>query len=180
MLQTLAKIVIAVLLVGSVQFYATAQEEEAGRDIHSIEEVTAQSEEFYGSIVTVEGKIEAIVSAQIFVLGEDAMIDDDQILMVNNTGEEFTPFMLQDSRVRVTGMVVPSYEEVLAEQEAEATPEVAMETTQEATMDGQQMEEIEDYTQIVYSGLLPEKYDTYTIIKVEAVEALPGTEEDAE
>ncbi|MBK8020783.1 MAG: hypothetical protein IPK19_04970 [Chloroflexi bacterium] len=74
-----------------------------------LETVTADTPSFYGQIVTLEGVIEDFLGARMFVLGEAAVLDNDQVLVINNSGHDFAPELMQGSRVVVTGRVLPSY-----------------------------------------------------------------------
>ena len=74
----------------------------------TLEAVTADSANWYGQVVTLEGEIGDFVNARIFSLGEGATLDNDQVLVVNNSSHAFPPEVIQEARVRVTGRIHPS------------------------------------------------------------------------
>lgn len=74
-------------------------------------DVTADSAAYYGQQVTLEGILEEYVNARTFVLGEGAVLFDSKVLVINNSAQEFDPSLVTGERVRITGIVVPSYDE---------------------------------------------------------------------
>lgn len=76
--------------------------------LNTLEDITADSSVYFGQPVTVEGVIEELVNVRTFVLGEGAALDDDKVLVINNTGQEFGLNITRDQRVRVTGTIYPS------------------------------------------------------------------------
>lgn len=77
----------------------------------SLEELTSGTEQFYGQRVSFEGLIESLANVKILVVGEGAIIDNDQVLVVNRTNEEFDLAFSEGERIFVTGIVQPSIQE---------------------------------------------------------------------
>ncbi len=76
-----------------------------------LENVTANHTSCYGQEVTLTGVIEDLLNVRTFVLGEGAALDDDKVLVINNTGQEFDLRVARDQNVQVIGTVWPSIEE---------------------------------------------------------------------
>lgn len=74
----------------------------------NLEAVTSDSENWYGQIVTLEGTVQDFVNARIFAVGEDALLDSDQVLVVNNSTIALPPEVMEGARIRVTGRIHPS------------------------------------------------------------------------
>jgi len=77
----------------------------------TLESVTADPGAVYGQEVTLEGVLAEFVNVRTFVLSEGAALDDDKVLVINNTPIEFDPTLVTGERVRITGVVMPSYNE---------------------------------------------------------------------
>jgi hypothetical protein len=77
----------------------------------TLESVTADPGAIYGQEVTLEGVLAEFVNVRTFVLSEGAALDDDKVLVINNTPIEFDPTLVTGERVRITGVVMPSYNE---------------------------------------------------------------------
>lgn len=167
-----------------LSFLPTVAQEEV-----TLEMVTANSDEYYDTQVTLDGQIVVFLSSQIFVLGEETAIDDDRVLVVNNSGEDLPPLLIAGLNARVTGIVLPSYSEILEaaeEGEVDLTLDETLEEQPEEQEQGEdtplfseeelnvmgELMETDDFTEIVYAGWLPEEYDVYTIIVLEDVELL--------
>ncbi|MCC6616374.1 MAG: hypothetical protein IT320_23070 [Anaerolineae bacterium] len=140
---------IAVLLVGALVMPVNAQEPPATT---TLEEVTADSASFYGSEVTIEGLVETFLNVNMFVLSEGAALDDDRVLVINNSGQPFPADVVVGAHVLVTGVIHPSrgeYHEggMTVETTPEGaipptvdpnlitTPDTAMEATPDAAME---------------------------------------------
>jgi uncharacterized cupredoxin-like copper-binding protein len=100
--------VIAVLLFGVV---ALAQETDDTADGATLNSVTADSASFFGQEVTLEGEVVEFLNARTFVLGEGAPLFDAKVLVINNTNRELDPSIISGERARLTGIVMPSFEE---------------------------------------------------------------------
>ncbi|MBE0703982.1 MAG: hypothetical protein IH582_12575, partial [Afipia sp.] len=74
----------------------------------TLEEVTADSTAFWGSEITLEGVVETFLNVNMFVLSEGAALDDDRVLVINNSGQPFSPDVVLGDRVLVTGIVHPA------------------------------------------------------------------------
>jgi hypothetical protein len=74
--------------------------------------VTGDSAPWYGQVVTLEGEIGDFISTRMFTLGEGAALDNDQVLVVNNSTHTFPPEVMEHARIRVTGRIHPSLEAV--------------------------------------------------------------------
>ncbi|MBI5668551.1 MAG: hypothetical protein HZC41_11145 [Chloroflexi bacterium] len=108
----------------------------------SLEDVTADSEAFYGQTITLEGVIETIINVKMLVLGEGAVIDNDQVLVVNTSGQDFDLSVTEGQRVQITGVVHPSWAEMndRVDVNAEATAAagaIGVEATAEATVEAE-------------------------------------------
>jgi hypothetical protein len=77
----------------------------------TLESVTADPGAVYGQEVTLEGVLAEFVNVRTFVLSEGAALDDDKVLVINNTPIEFDPSLVTGERVQITGIVMPSYNE---------------------------------------------------------------------
>jgi hypothetical protein len=77
----------------------------------TLESVTADPATYYGQTVTFEGVVEELVNTRSFVLGEGAALDDDQVLVLNNSGQEFNIGLTRDARVSVTGVIYPAFDQ---------------------------------------------------------------------
>lgn len=77
----------------------------------NLEIVTADPASFYGQEVTFEGVVTEMVNIRAFVLGEGAALDDDQVLVLNNSGQEFSIELTRDARVQVTGTIYPAWDQ---------------------------------------------------------------------
>lgn len=69
-----------------------------------IEDISERPDNFYSKEVALEGEIGEIKSDLAFTLSEDELIGDNEMLMVNVTGE---PIPSEEEKVVVTGMVRP-------------------------------------------------------------------------
>ena len=70
----------------------------------SIEQISEKPDNFYSKEVAVEGEVSEVKSDSAFILSEDELISDDDMLVVNVTGE---PMPSEEQKVVVTGMVRP-------------------------------------------------------------------------
>jgi hypothetical protein len=112
------------LLVGMFSFGAVAAQEvtpEATPEIN-LENVTANHESFYGQEVSLTGEIEEFVNPRVFVLGEGAALDDDKVLVINNSDNEWYLWIHKGLNVTVTGVVYPSINQGGLEQIASGNP----------------------------------------------------------
>ncbi len=75
----------------------------------TIGDVTANSEAYYGQRLTLEGNVDELVNIRMFIIGEAGLLGANQLLVINNTGQEFPFGLTRDVTVRVTGTVYPHY-----------------------------------------------------------------------
>ncbi|MBZ0296040.1 MAG: DUF4131 domain-containing protein [Anaerolineae bacterium] len=146
-------LMLMVLILAAFGSFALAQDDTD--DGATLESVTADTASYIGQEVTLEGVIEELVNVRAFTLGEGAALDDDKVLVVNNSGHEFDLRITAGQRIRITGIVHPNYldnglseittnlpmvtdeapMEMTEEPMAEMTEEPMMEATDEAMMD---------------------------------------------
>ncbi len=104
--------VLAMVLVVFFSSVVTAQEVtpmpqgEGGVDLEGL---TGDPSLYVGQTVSLEGVVENLVNVRAFVFGEGVAIDNDQVLVVNTSGEEFDIRVTDGSRFVVTGTVYPSF-----------------------------------------------------------------------
>jgi hypothetical protein len=95
----------AALAFGSVVF---AQDAVPAEGEIGIDAITADSAAYYGQTVTVTGNVDSLVNIRSFVIGGGGL-GNPQLLVLNNSGEEFNIGLTNDADVRVTGVIYPSY-----------------------------------------------------------------------
>lgn len=108
----------------------------------TLESVTADPASYYGQEVTFEGVVAELVNIRSFLLGEGAAIDDDQVLVLNHTGQEFNIGLTRDARVRVTGTIYPAFDQGGWDQILQLPMGGMTDTTTEGTTDEQAGEEM--------------------------------------
>ncbi len=116
--------------------------------VTSLEELTSGTEQFVGQRVSFEGVIESLANVKILVVGEGAVIDNDQVLVVNRTNEEFDLSFSEGARVYVTGIFQPSIQSqmdraVTTRDTANVTP-LPDEATSEADVDAPDVPDINE------------------------------------
>lgn len=148
----LRRILSTLLVLGSLLFVVSAQD--TSEMDATLEEVTSDSASFYGQTITLNGVIIEYLNASSFVLGEDATIDDDRVLVLNNSGDVFPPELFVGEHVTLTGVVyasIQAYDENLAAEDT--VDDVAgdvntMEDTEDATDNAEPLEGAEDRSQL--------------------------------
>jgi hypothetical protein len=165
--------VVAVLMLASLSFTVAAQDNTVVGGTVTLEEVTANSADYYGQTVTLEGILIEFVNVNSFVLGEDALLDDDRVLVINNSGSSIPRDFFRGDRVVITGVVHPSLEARTAEMgtvepAAEMTPETEMGTSDSDTMNVA----FEDSFNFYYESGFPDDFDNFTIIEITAMEEM--------
>lgn len=190
------RLLLVLLFVGSFSVMVAAQEEQTEDTEPTLESVAADSASYYGQEITLEGIIQDYLSPHVFVLGEDALIDNDQVLVINRSGQVFSPQLMQNSRVLVTGTIQPSRDaweagDVIEGFEVDgevgsnnyygtlSNPEMETETDDEMMMNSFGSFDI-DMTSLYYNGRLMEEYDSYTIFVVTSVDAVTMHEPEEE
>jgi len=121
--------------------------------------------------VIMEGFIETFLSVDAFILGENVSIDNDQVLVINNTGRSLPRDLFTGANIVITGVVRPSYDDVASgSMTVDVMPmDVAMQTElallNEANMGATSYG-------MYYTGLFPSDYFGYTIIELTDVTTL--------
>lgn len=159
----------------------------------TLEEVAANSADYYGQELTLEGTIENFLSPHVFIVGEDALIDNDQVLAINRSGQVLPLNVMEGSYIVVTGTIYPSLNEVENGAVLDGLfidPEVGnndyygslnlMDNTgevMEATEDPMNM--MTDWgsfnldtTSYFYNGRLARDYDDHTVLVIDSVNAV--------
>jgi len=145
----------------------------------NLESVTSDSESYWGSVVTLEGEVGEFVNSYVFALGESAAIDNDLVLVINNSSEPFDPRIMNEAFVTVTGRVYPSIEAVndgaswdfdnLFMEDMDGD-EMEDEETEDSDMEEDMMSNVDhsriDLLSFHYDGWFAEGYENYTIIEV--------------
>ncbi len=90
--------------------------------------ITGDPASFYGQQVTVEGTVNELVNIRSFLLGADSS-GANQLLVLNNTGQEFNIGLTKDARVTVTGTIYPSFNQGGWDQVMAAIPTTGAATT---------------------------------------------------
>lgn len=161
----------------------------------TLEDLTANSADYYGQQVTIEGTIENLLNVRTFVLGEAVAVDNDQVLVINNTGDEFDFRVMDGQLARLTGTVYPSIDEGGMGQLMSGNTDMSVSTVEPGMMATEEMmtEELAPtalptmepgMTDIDQSGridfstmLLPEEYNVYTIIVLDSLDTLTFIEQ---
>lgn len=131
----------------------------------TLEEITSNSSDYYGEQVIIEGFVNRFVNVDSFILGENATVDNDQVLVINNSGNYLPANLFSDDQVVVTGLVHRSLdsEDGNNQPEAEATEDSDMSSdTEETDMMAEGMSTMAMY----YAGQFPQAYSEYTVIEV--------------
>ena len=76
----------------------------------TIGDITADSPAYYGQTATVQGNVDELVNIRSFVIGGGGL-GNPQLLVLNNSGEEFNIGLTQGAEVQVTGVVYPHADE---------------------------------------------------------------------
>lgn len=100
-------VMLAALALLSVPFAATAQTERQLVPV-TLEDLTAKAELYVGQTVILEGVAEEFVSVKSFLLGEAAALDNDQVLVINTSGDPLPVNIFKGDTLIVTGVVHPS------------------------------------------------------------------------
>lgn len=167
----------------------------------TLEDLTANSADFYGQQVTIEGTIENLLNVRTFVLGEAVAVDNDQVLVINNTGEEFDFRVMDGQMARLTGTVYPSINEGGMGQLMSGTTDMSVSTVEPGMMATEEMmtpdmamteemaatamptmepgmTDVDESGRIDFSTmLLPEEYNVYTIIVLDSLDSLTFIEQ---
>lgn len=189
-------IFIIVLLVAIFSGAVFAQETPLTEDMlvqTTLEDVTADSSIFYERTVALQGFVEYFLSTNVFVLHEAAALDDDKVIVINNTDIFIADFLRAGDELVVRGIVHPSRNEMLAATEDEALiyielqtqePDPSLTTAEVAItaalhtepmnvlVERVEVETVPDRLATFYTGVYPELFNSYTIIEITAVDGL--------
>lgn len=158
----------------------------------TISDVTANSEAHYGQRLTLEGNVDELVNIRMFILGEAGLLGANQLLVINNTGQEFPFGLTRDVTVRVTGTIYPHYTEggfdqlwlmvnpepmmnqdpVMSET---PTAEPAMQPQHDAMM-GRAFWQAEDYG--FAARVVEARFSNFTILYLDSMDAITIMEEN--
>ncbi len=72
-------------------------------------DVVGNKTQYYGQSVTVEGTIEEVINVRAFVVGDGATLNDHQLLVIDNSDQPFDIGVRKDQKVRLTGILCPSF-----------------------------------------------------------------------
>ncbi|MDX2137532.1 MAG: hypothetical protein SF123_05510 [Chloroflexota bacterium] len=109
MKQWLVLIVVALLvMVGGATISA---QDTVGEPI-GLGDVTGDSASYYGQTVTIQAVIGEFVSSNVFVLTDAAVLSNNSVLVINNSGRPLPNSYVKGQEVIVTGRVHPSFSEV--------------------------------------------------------------------
>lgn len=81
----------------------------------TLEEVAADSPSFWGQTVMLEGMIAEFISTNIFVLHEGEAVDDDAVLVINNSGQPLPNSYIKGQAIIISGRILPSFAEITAD-----------------------------------------------------------------
>ena len=156
-------------VLASLALVVIAQEPTTG--ITTLEELTASTDQYYDQTVTLQGVVMEFVNVNSFVLGEDVLIDDDRLLVINNSGEYFSHDLFRGDRVVVTGVVHPSLlvqNDRIESDDVEVTP-IA---TDDADVVDSAMSGFQNSLPLYYTGAFPEDYNNFTVLEITSIEQI--------
>lgn len=129
-------------------------------------ELTGNTDAYYGQTVTVEGTVDDLLNVRAFVLGGSGLLSNPQVLVINNSGEEFDVRLTEGARFRVTGVVYPSFADGGLTQVV-ANMNTAEQPMAEATAEaGPNM----DYTTNLASMIVPDNLFNHTILVISQIQ----------
>ncbi len=152
----------------------------------TLEDVTDDSASYYGQQVTLEGVVQNFLSPHVFVLGEDTFLDNDQVLVINRSGQVFAPNIYEEARVSVSGVIQPSrdaWENGDVVDLFEIDSEVGtgdywgdiqddVDMNADADMNNNFGTFNVDATSLYYNGRLSDDYDHFTVLVVTDINTL--------
>lgn len=109
MKQWVALIVVALLII--VGGATISAQDTVGEPI-GLGDVTGDSASYYGQTVTIQAVIGEFVSSNAFVLTDAALLSNNSVLVINNSGRPIPNSYVKGQEVVVTGRVHPSFSEV--------------------------------------------------------------------
>jgi hypothetical protein len=75
----------------------------------TLDDVAGNAAAYYGQQVTIDGAVVELVNVRAFLMGVAGANGGSQVIVLNNSGQEFNIGLTQGAPVRVTGVVYPSY-----------------------------------------------------------------------
>jgi hypothetical protein len=148
----------------------------------AIEAITDNSEDYYGAVVTIDATVSNFLSPRIFEVGEEELLTNSRVLVVNNSSQALPSSLIEGTVVRVTGRVHPSYDVInngydwtyepygdAMSDEDMNTDEMATEEAdmmQDSTMEGSRM----NLVSFVHAGYIPGAFGQHTVLEVLNVE----------
>ena len=143
---------------------------------NTLEGVASGPANFYRQPVTLHGYVSEFLSSGIFVIGENAVFDNDQLLVVNNTGELFDLNIQKGAQVQVTGVVYESLSVLESVRFAEQAQLQASNLENVSPSEPVVIEEPEPFDghgipalQFIYDGYVRNEYNAFTILVVENI-----------
>lgn len=138
----------------------------------TLEDLTADPTPFFGQQVTLEGVVSNLVNPAALVLGEGVALDDDQVLVINTSGQPFDIRLTDGARFLVTGTVYPSFADGGVTQLIAALAESGMMTDTSANAQATDVVGMFAYSSNLVDMVLPDDLFNHTILAVQNVEAM--------
>lgn len=178
MRNAIVMIIICAITFFLFQMVAMAQDEPEAPN--TLEEVASFPADFYEQSVTFNAYVSEFLNSGIFVAGENAVFDNDMVLVINNSGEAFPLYVTKGAQVQITGQVHPSLEFMEQERrrnmaaEAVEDTDVDTEVPTPVPLEEQDLEPLDGMgiaeLQFIYDGHLNDFYNNFTIIVVDSIE----------
>jgi hypothetical protein len=158
----LSAVIIIVLVLPAL--FATAQE--AAIVPVTLEDLTANTDVYMGQTVILQGWLTDYLNINSLVVTENVPIDNDGVLVINNSGEPFPPEFFLGEEIIVTGVVHPSWDEMQANSELTPTAEATLTPdSTETPAENPAMLPIDLFPGVFLENF-PEAYRIYTVIEV--------------
>jgi hypothetical protein len=130
---------------------------------------------YIGQTVTLEGVVDDLLNVRAFILGEGAALDNDQVLVINTSGQEYDVRLTQGARFRVTGLIYPSFAnggltQVVAN--ALQFPDATAEPMGDAEATAEAITPNMEYSTNLASMIVPDELFNHTILVVSQIEDL--------
>ena len=170
---------VVVLAFGGVAF---AQEATSEPDrIITVGDITVDTPDYIGQTLTVDGNVDELVNVRSFVLGGGGL-GNPQLLIINNSGQEFDIGLTKDANVRVTGTVFSNmsaggWDQIMSEVNLPGT--VALTATPVGPEDQRTLDAAAAWLQGYPVTVLSNRFPEHTIILVNSMEDIVFTEPDA-
>jgi hypothetical protein len=132
--------------------------------------ITDNSQDYYGAVVTIEGSLINFVGSRMFEVGEEALVTNSNVLVVNNSSQPLPASLIEGVDVRITGRVLPSYDVVQDDANWVYTPFDAAMTEDAQSQEGNQNNGRLNMVDFVHSGYIPGVFGGHTVFEVLNVE----------